>query len=69
MPRISFFLFIALVASMTCKNTTLPDSAPQAGELIFQSGFENDTVVSRGSDADIVGADKKLPGYKIYNAG
>lgn len=66
MPRISFFLFIALVASMTCKNATLPDSAPQAGELIFQSGFENDTVVSRGSDADIVGADKKLPGYNDW---
>ena len=62
MNSISFVILFALLASMTCKNETITGSPQQNGELVFQSGFENDTVISRGSDADIVGADKKLPG-------
>ena len=62
MNRISFIILFAVLASMTCKNETITDSPQQKGELIFQSGFENDTVISKGSDADIVGADKKLSG-------
>ena len=39
------------------------------GELIFQSGFEPDSkVVTRGSDADIVGIDHSLPDHNDWVA-
>lgn len=66
MNRTSFVVLLTLLASMTCKNETITEAPQQNGELIFQSGFQNDTVISRGSDADIVGADKKLPGHNDW---
>ena len=63
-----FFLFplFSMILAGTCKESPIANDSPQTGELMFQSGFENDTVISRGSDADIVGADKKLPGHNDW---
>lgn len=37
------------------------ESNPSDGELIFQSGFENDSkVINQKGDSDLVGADKSL---------
>ena len=44
----------------------IPEEVPEA-ELIFQSGFEpGSTIVTRGSDADIVGVDLSLPDHNDW---
>ena len=58
------FLFFAIIffIILACKKNSgeATPPPPQTGELLFQSGFENDTVIPRGSDADLVGADKNF---------
>jgi len=69
MIKMFFILLFVFLLSMTCKKDTKSDTisdTPQQGELIFQSGFENDTVIPRSGDADIVGADKKLPDHNDW---
>ncbi len=62
MNKVIVVLLFGLLVSMTYKEEVRVPGQWQQEELIFQSGFENDTVVARGSDADIIGADKSLPG-------
>jgi len=53
-----FLLFIVY----GCKTVRTDQGGRNEGELIFQSGFEaTSTVISKGADADIVGADQSLP--------
>jgi hypothetical protein len=66
MNKILLSLVFAVIVSMTYKDEDIRVSSQQEAELIFQSGFESDTVISRGSDADIVGADTKLPDHKDW---
>ena len=66
MMKTFFPLLFTFVTAMTCKESTLTKTTPQEGELIFQSGFENDTVIARGNDADIVGADKRFPDHNDW---
>ena len=66
MNKILLSLFVVFLLSMTCTKKQVAETPQQQGELIFHSGFENDTVISRGSDADIVGADKKLSGQNDW---
>ncbi|MGZ5133670.1 MAG: hypothetical protein ACXWCG_00915 [Flavitalea sp.] len=63
MNKLFILPILAFLLSMTCKEDTVTQ---QQGELIFQSGFENDTVISRSGDADIVGADKTLPDHNNW---
>jgi hypothetical protein len=60
MNKIFVFLPLMIFVSNTCKQEKISTSPQQQGELIFQTGFENDTVIAKGADADIVGADKTL---------
>jgi hypothetical protein len=66
MNKIVLFLFFGLLVSMAYKENARSADQRQQGELIFQSGFENDTVVRRDSDADIVGADRNLRGHNDW---
>jgi hypothetical protein len=55
-----FFLFLLLLVT-ACKTSLITNNPSTKEELIFQSGFEGScTVVSKGSDADIIGIDKTL---------
>ena len=57
----SFYLIVALIFA-TCKQSENEKNPVSNGQLIFQSGFENDSkVVAKGSDADIIGVDKSFP--------
>lgn len=61
-----FYLFFLLVFS-SCKSGSDAKNPVTEGQLIFQSGFENDSkVVPRGSDADIIGADNSLPDHNDW---
>lgn len=52
------FLAVVFLVTLACKKDADDKvTPPQSGELLFQSGFENDQVIPRGSDADLVGAD------------
>ncbi|MBC7829159.1 MAG: hypothetical protein H7122_15525 [Chitinophagaceae bacterium] len=66
MNKMFFALLFAFFICMTCRKKTVSAELQQQGELIFQSGFENDTVIAKNADADIVGADKKLPGHNDW---
>lgn len=66
MNKLLFVLLFAALESVTCKEETIATAPQQPGELIFQSGFENDTVIARSGDADIVGADKSLPDHNDW---
>ena len=66
MNRILLLAFAVLLVSMNCRKDETLNMPAQDGDLIFQSGFENDSVIARGSDADIVGADKKLSGHNDW---
>src|SRR5687768_13721292 len=62
MDRVNFtwIIFYAILTGCTHKQLSQHNAAK--GELIFQSGFENDVkVVPRNTDSDIIGADKSLP--------
>jgi hypothetical protein len=54
-------LAIGLAIFSGCQRTPVSKNVVVDHQLIFQSGFQNDTVVDRNADADIVGADKSLP--------
>src|SRR4051794_21251828 len=51
-----------------CKPTHIARASSTKGELIFQSGFEQQsTVISSGKDgADIIGADESLPDHNDW---
>ena len=54
-----FFSSLTLLSAST--SAQVPNSESSAGDLIFQSGFENySKVINRNRDADIVGAEKSL---------
>jgi len=56
MNKIYLFFFLLLIIS--CKPAQISKNTAE-GDLIFQSGFENNsTVISKRSDADIIGADQ-----------
>ena len=57
-------LYLLLAVSLAgCKSGTMVKASHSPGELIFQSGFENDSrVVVVRDDADITGRDQSLPG-------
>lgn len=55
-----FFSFL-LTGLISCKPALITTNNFTGGELIFQSGFEdNCRVTSKGSDADIIGTDHSL---------
>jgi hypothetical protein len=54
-------LAIMLIFLTGCQRTPVSKNAVTDQNLLFQSGFQNDTVVQRNEDADIVGADRTLP--------
>lgn len=59
MRTISLIATFLIVSFSACAQEKI--SAEKQGALIFQSGFEPDSkVVSKGSDADIVGVDRSL---------
>lgn len=59
---VSVFLVIA-----TCRKDENENKQVSGGQLIFQSGFENDSRVNpKGSDADITGVDKSLPDHNDW---
>jgi len=59
----SFYLIVALIFA-TCKQSENEKNPVSNGQLIFQSGFENESkVVAKGSDADIIGVDKSFPDH------
>jgi hypothetical protein len=63
---ISLYLFAALMFA-ACKQGEQVKNKESDGQLIFQSGFENDSkVISKGSDADIIGVDKSLPDHNDW---
>ena len=69
-PR--YFLFVlGVLLGFSCQPTSPVKSTSAAfqGELIFQSGFENDVrVVARNADDDLVGTDRTLPHHSDWVA-
>jgi hypothetical protein len=56
--RLIFFLSILIAA---CSSEPQSQTKTSDAELIFQSGFENDSrIINRNGDSDLVGADKSL---------
>ena len=57
-PILLLYLFMLLLET-GCSNKDLKHNVMQEGQLIFQSGFENDSrIVPAGSEADLVGIDQ-----------
>ena len=62
-------LLIASLLLVCCASKKISTNKSSNGQLIFQSGFENDCrVVPRNENADIRGADKSLPGHNDWVA-
>jgi len=62
MNKLSFFFPFILFALAACGPKQIATSNFTEGELIFQSGFENDSkVIPTNNEADIIGADNTLP--------
>ncbi len=54
-------LFLFFLLAEGCRPSHIKGGNQSEGSLIFQSGFEgNSTVISKGADADIIGADLSL---------
>jgi len=67
MKKLNLFFCLFLLLLVSCKTTKINHENPTNGELIFQSGFEsNSTVIPKGSDADIIGADQSLPDHNDW---
>jgi hypothetical protein len=67
MNLLRFFIFILIISSTGCKSRQNEENMTSEGELIFQSGFENDSkVIPRNSDADIIGADKSFSDHNDW---
>ena len=62
---IPFFVLLCLLVS-GCKRTPITKNNNSTGELIFQSGFENSTVIPRNADADIIGADNSFSDHNDW---
>lgn len=59
-------IFVLLPILMSCSGTQVHTTSE--GELIFQSGFEDDSrVVSRGNDSDISGSDLSLAAHSDWS--
>lgn len=57
----NYISFLVIVTIIFFSGIVLSTRAQNQPELIFQSGFERDSrVISRGSDADIVGVDNSV---------
>jgi len=62
MNNLSFVFPVVLFALAACGPKQIATNNFTEGELIFQSGFENDSkVIPTNNEADIIGADKTLP--------
>ncbi|GEO05362.1 hypothetical protein AAE02nite_30260 [Adhaeribacter aerolatus] len=60
--KFSPILFFIILLVNGCKLDPIVKQEPANDELIFQSGFENNSqVISRNADADIIGSDSSLP--------
>ena len=58
------FLLSVLFISHDSRKKTVPEGT---GEMIFQSGFENDSkVVAKNSEADIIGIDRSVPDHNDW---
>jgi hypothetical protein len=61
-----YFLIVSTILTTFCSGQVDNKSA-SSGELIFQSGFEPESkVISRNSDADIVGADRSFADHNDW---
>ena len=61
MSNFYFRVILCLLSSAACTPEQVLKAQSSAGDLIFHSGFENDSrVVKRGADSDIVGRDASL---------
>lgn len=61
---IPFALFCSFAA---CSSDQVSQSTSSGGDLIFQSGFENDSrVVSRNDDSDLIGSDRSLSAHSDW---
>ena len=55
-------LFILIFLLSSCHSKQIATETPGERQLIFQSGFENESqVIPQRADADIIGMDKSLP--------
>jgi len=60
------YLVVALIFA-ACKNSDKDNNPAPAGQLMFQSGFEDDSkIIQSGSEADITGIDKSLPDHNNW---
>jgi hypothetical protein len=66
MHKLYHLLPIILISLVGCKQTHDLTTATTEPNLIFQSGFEDDTVIAKNGDADIVGADKSLADHNDW---
>jgi hypothetical protein len=67
MISLGIIISLMLWLNPECNSDAPTEISQNKGELIFQSGFENDSkVIAKGSDADIVGVDHSLPDHNDW---
>jgi hypothetical protein len=67
MNILPLFYLIAVLISANCKQTQKDNNSLSNGQMIFQSGFENDSkIIPAGSEADLIGVDKSLPDHNDW---
>lgn len=67
MNRLYVSIVLLLLLTVACAPGHVSKAQSSRGELIFQSGFENNSkVIKRGGDSDIVGRDRTLSSHSDW---